>query len=72
MMKVIGLRVKEIREYKKLKSKHLAAKAGISAAEISHIESGNRNPGIDITDRLASALEVTLDSAAQSLGSSVS
>jgi transcriptional regulator with XRE-family HTH domain len=61
MLKIIGLRVKEIREYRKLRGKDLAHMAGLSAAEISHIERGNRNPGVEIIERLAGALEVTLD-----------
>lgn len=61
MVKVIGQRVKEIRAYRKMSGKELALRAGISPAELSHIESGNRSPGFDITERLAGALEVTLD-----------
>jgi transcriptional regulator with XRE-family HTH domain len=61
MMKVIGTRVKEIWKFRKLKGKDLANLAGISPAEVAHIEGGSRNPGIDITERLAGVLEVTLD-----------
>jgi transcriptional regulator with XRE-family HTH domain len=61
MVKIIGTRVREIRNFKRLTGKQLAGLAAISQAELTNIEKGKRSPGFDIIERLAGALEVTLD-----------
>ena len=52
-------RIKQIRLYRRLTSSELAAKAGISAAEISLIERKMRRPKTETLQRVAAALEVS-------------
>ena len=52
-------RIKQIRLYRRLTSSELAAKAGISAAEISLIERKMRRPKTETLQRIAAALEVS-------------
>ena len=61
MVKIIGTRVREIREFRRLTGKELADLAGISPSELTNIERGKRSPGFDMIEKLAVALEVTLD-----------
>lgn len=61
MVKIIGTRVREIRKFRRLTGKELAGLAVISQAELTNIEKGKRSPGFDIIEKLAEALEVTLD-----------
>ena len=61
MVKIIGTRVREIREFRRLTGKELADLAGISPSELTNIERGKRSPGFDMIEKLAGALEVTLD-----------
>jgi len=52
-------RIKQIRTYRRLASRELAAKAGISAAEVSLIERQMRRPKTETLQRIAAALEVS-------------
>jgi transcriptional regulator with XRE-family HTH domain len=52
-------RIKQVRLHRKLTSGELATKAGVSASEISLIESKTRSPKTDTLQRIAAALEVT-------------
>jgi transcriptional regulator with XRE-family HTH domain len=52
-------RIKQVRLHRKLTSGELATKAGVSAAEISLIESKMRSPKTETLQRIAAALEVT-------------
>lgn len=56
---IVGERIAAIRKHKRLQSKELAALAGVSAAELSYIESRARNPKTDTLQKIAAALEVT-------------
>ncbi|MFP4549097.1 MAG: helix-turn-helix domain-containing protein [Fidelibacterota bacterium] len=49
------------REHKKLKISALAEKANISAAYLSQIETGKRNPTIDTLKTIAKALDTNVD-----------
>jgi transcriptional regulator with XRE-family HTH domain len=52
-------RIKQIRLYRRLTSAELAAKAGVSPAEISLIERQMRRPKTDTLQKIAAALEVS-------------
>ena len=53
--------VKVWREYRGLKQKELAERAGVKASMLSQIESGNKQGSMDTMKRLAEALKVDLD-----------
>ena len=53
--------IKVWREYRRLTQQQLAAAAGISAAYLSHIETGKRNGATAVLTALAAALQVSLD-----------
>ena len=52
-------RIKQIRTYRRLASCELAAKAGVSPAEVSLIERRMRRPKTETLQRIAAALEVS-------------
>jgi transcriptional regulator with XRE-family HTH domain len=52
-------RIKQIRLYRRLASRELAIKAGISASEVSLIERRMRTPKTDTLQRIAAALDVS-------------
>lgn len=54
--KRIGQRIKEIRKEQGLTQRQLAEKVGIAFQNLSSIESGKYNTGIDLLNRIASAL----------------
>ena len=49
------------REYKQIKVKELAKRAGIAPSYLSQIETGKRNPTIDTLKALAEALAIDLE-----------
>jgi len=49
------------REYKQIKVKELAKRAGITPSYLSQIETGKRNPAIDTLKRIAKALGVDVE-----------
>jgi transcriptional regulator with XRE-family HTH domain len=55
----VNERIKLVRDYRKLTSKQLAAKAGLSPSEISLIERQMRSPKTETLQRIAAALEVS-------------
>lgn len=55
-----GRHVKKLRLDKGLSQERLAAQAKLSRHYISEIESGKRNPGLDVLVQLARGLGVTL------------
>ena len=57
IQKVIGRNVKEIRTQLGLTQQVLAEKADISIPFLAQIESGTRNPSLDVIEKLASALD---------------
>lgn len=52
-------RIRQIREYRGLKSKELARLAGLSTSEVSLLESRMRTPKVDTLQRIAAALDVS-------------
>jgi transcriptional regulator with XRE-family HTH domain len=52
-------RIRQVRQHRKMKSAELAAKANISAAEISLIEKQMRRPKTETLQRIAAALDVS-------------
>jgi transcriptional regulator with XRE-family HTH domain len=52
--------IRRIRKQKNLSQEELAFKAGINRAYVGYIERGERNPSLDILNKLARALKVRL------------
>lgn len=59
--KRIGNRIREIREAKDMKAKHLAKIAGIDASNWSRIEDGSYSVGLDTLHKIAKALGKRID-----------
>ena len=57
----IGLRIREIREERKIEARELAILAGIDAANLSRIENGKYSVGLDILSKIAAALGKKVD-----------
>ncbi len=56
-----GKMIKELRKRRNLTQQELAERAGTTHAAISQIEAGNRQPRKDLRQRLARALDVSVD-----------
>jgi len=56
-----GAKLQQLRKQKRLTQEELAAKAGLSRKKINMIENGRSNPGLDILNRIADALESTVE-----------
>ena len=56
-----GIRLKNIRLEKDLKREDLAQKLDTSAAIIGRYERGDRTPSIEIAQKIANALDISLD-----------
>jgi len=54
--------LKSVREQRGLTQTELGTRAGISAASVSHFETGQRLPSLESLVRIADALEVSIDS----------
>lgn len=62
-MSKLGKRIKELREINKMTIKQLSDKSGVGQSTISEIETGKaKNPKGETLSKLASALNVTVDS----------
>ncbi len=59
-LKSIGIRIRLIREQKKLSQEKLSFEAGIHRTYLSDLELGNRNPSIGTLYLIAKALNVDL------------
>ncbi len=57
---MIKLKIKEYREQKKLSYRQLEILSGVSKTMISNIEKGKRSPTIDILEKLAKGLKVSI------------
>ena len=57
----IGKTVQIIRQVKGLKLSELAKRASVSTPFLSLVESGDRQPSLDVIRRLATALDVPID-----------
>lgn len=60
-MKVLGVRIKQLRKESKLTMKELGSRFGLSESTISGYENGNREPNIGTLIKLADFFEVTVD-----------
>jgi len=60
-MTKVGRALRIFRDARELSLGELARNAQISTAYLSLIESGNRNPSLDVLDRLSSALRLPTD-----------
>ena len=59
---IFGRRLKQLRDSRNWTQEHLASRAGLPSAMISHFETGRRQkPSADNLVKLANALEVTID-----------
>lgn len=56
--KALGVKLKKVREDKKLTQAELASKADINVNYYARIERGEENPSIDILERITKALKV--------------
>jgi transcriptional regulator with XRE-family HTH domain len=56
----VGRTIRELREARRITARDLAARAGISAAMISRIETGQVSPSLSVLEMLAMALEVPI------------
>lgn len=57
---MIGANIKILREIRGLRQKELADLAKISAASLSHIENGGRQPSLEMLYKIADALNVSI------------
>ncbi len=57
----LGMRVRYLREQKKMTLEDLAFESNVNRNYLSDLERGNRNPTVKILARIAEALEVTLE-----------
>lgn len=57
---MIKLRIKEYREQKNLSYRQLEILSGVSKTMIFNIENGRRSPTIDILEKLAKGLKVSI------------
>ena len=57
----IGERIKELRKEQNIDAKTLAKRIGIDAGNLSRIEQGKFSVGVDILNKIASALNMRLD-----------
>ena len=60
-MSIVGDKIKQCRENQGLSMTDLAKKTGMTISAISQFESGDRAPSLESLDKLADALEVSVD-----------
>lgn len=66
MKKTLGARIRELRDERDLSLREFARRLGdVSAAHISDIELGRRNPSPSLMERIADELKVPLDDLSQ-------
>ena len=68
----VGRAIRELRELKRITARDLAARAGVSSAMISRIESGQVSPSLSMLEVLAAALETPIAALFRDTGSAVS
>lgn len=59
--KTVGLRIRAVRQEKKLTQEKLAEAAGVGVTHISHIETGNSIPSLQVTVDIVNALGCSMD-----------
>ncbi|WP_037513997.1 helix-turn-helix domain-containing protein [Sphingopyxis sp. LC81] len=55
---ILGQNIRRVRKGQALSQEHLAFKAGVSRSFMSDVETGRRNPTIEVISRLSAALGV--------------
>lgn len=60
-MTALSLKIKELRELRKMTQSELGIRAGMGAASVSHFETGQRAPSLESLVKLADALDVSTD-----------
>jgi len=60
MKKLLGKRIKELRNKQDLSQEELAEKADINSKYLSRMERGTENPTLDMLTKLSTALEVEM------------
>jgi transcriptional regulator with XRE-family HTH domain len=68
----VGRTIRELRETRRITARDLAARASISAAMVSRIESGQVSPSLVTLELIAAALEMPLPSFFRDIGPTVS
>lgn len=58
--KKFGERIKELREERDMSQEDLAFKVGVDRSYMGFVERGERNPTLDKIDKIARALNITL------------
>lgn len=58
--RLLGLRIRKLRNEKSMSQEELSFKAGISPAHLGQIERATKNPTIDTISKIASALGVSV------------
>ena len=56
----IGARITELREAKGLTTNALSKRAGVAQSHLREIELGNKQPGIEVLEKICSGLNITL------------
>ena len=56
----LGMRIRYLRKEKGWSQEDLALEANVNKNYICDLENGRRNPSLDILERIASALQITL------------
>ena len=59
--KQLGMRVRYLREQRKMTLEDLAFEANINKNYLSDLERGNRNPTVKILERITLALDISLE-----------
>jgi len=59
--KTVGLRIRAVRQAKKLTQEKLAEAAGVGVTHISHIETGNSIPSLQVMVDIVNALGCSMD-----------
>ena len=59
--KELGMRIRYLREQKKMTLEDLEFEANVNKNYLSDLERGNRNPTVKVLSRIANALEISLE-----------
>lgn len=59
--KQLGMRIRYLREQRKMTLEDLSFESNVNKNYLSDLERGNRNPTVKILERIAIALDITLE-----------
>ncbi len=59
--KQLGMRIRYLRDQKKMTLEDLSFESNVNKNYLSDLERGNRNPTVKILERIAVALDITLE-----------